>query len=195
MLSLCNLARPFFSFTVWLKQARGWVAAWEFNTFPQDEYGKTVLPSLHPASSALYNTIRRKKKSIDSPSCRSIITELFLFSCFNTLRPLSIRPGGGRAFVVPCGVLNQAGARLRQKGKLSVYAEVRASETSALRALSCCKKIIALGVEALRQREKTVTFEETGRAERDKSFFHHIRIKQARGLMAARELPQLIINR
>lgn len=60
------------------------------------------------------------------------------------------------------------GPRLRQKGKLSVYAEVRASETSALRALSCCKKIIALGVEALRQREKTVTFEETGRAERDK---------------------------
>jgi hypothetical protein len=79
------------------------------------------------------------------------------------------------------------GPRLRQKRKFSVYAEVRASETTALRALSCCKKIIALGVEALRQREKTVTFEETGRAERGKSFFHHNRIKQARGLMAARE--------
>ena len=46
------------------KTSRGWVAAWEFNTFPQDEYGKTVLPSLHPASSALYNTIRRKKKAM-----------------------------------------------------------------------------------------------------------------------------------
>ena len=89
--------------------------------------------------------------------------------------------------MVPGGVSNQAGARLRQKGKLSVYAEVRASETSALRALKWCKKIIALGGEALRQREKTVTCEETGRAERDKSFFHHIRIKQARGLVAARE--------
>ena len=61
-----------------------------------------------------------------------------------------------------------SGARLRQKGKLSVYAEVRASETTALRALSCCKKIIALGVEALQQQERTVTFEETGRAERGK---------------------------
>lgn len=86
------------------------------------------------------------------------------------------------------------GPRLRQKRKFSVYAEVRASETSALRALTCCKKIITLGVEALRQKEKTVTFEETGRAERDKSFFHHIRIKQARGLVAAREFHQLIIN-
>ena len=60
------------------------------------------------------------------------------------------------------------GPRLRQKRKFSVYAEVRASETSALRALKWCKKIIALGVEALRQREKTVIFEETGRAERGK---------------------------
>ena len=76
------------------------MAAWEFNTFPQDEYGNISLPSLHPACSALYNTIRRKKKSIDSPNRRSTITELFLFSCYNTLRPLSIGPGGGRTFVV-----------------------------------------------------------------------------------------------
>ena len=92
------------------------------------------------------------------------------------------------------GVSNQAGARLRQKRKFSVYAEVRASETSALRALKWCKKIIALGVEALRQREKTVTFEETGRAERDKSFFHHIRIKQARGQVAARKFSTFNIQ-
>ena len=91
-----------------VKQARDLVAAREFNTFPQDEYGKTVLPSLHPASSALYNTIRRKKKSIDSPNRRSTITELFHFSYYNTLRPLPIRPGGGRTFVVPGGVSNQA---------------------------------------------------------------------------------------
>ena len=91
-----------------VKQARDLVAAREFNTFPQDEDGNISLPSLHPTSSALYNTIRRKKKSIDSPNHRSTITELLLYSCYNTLRPLPIRPGGGRAFVVPGGVSNQA---------------------------------------------------------------------------------------
>ena len=47
-----------------VKQARGWVAAWEFNTFPQDEDGNISLPSLHPASTALYNTIWRVKKAL-----------------------------------------------------------------------------------------------------------------------------------
>ena len=74
--------------------------------------------------------------------------------------------GGGLASGRWSGICG--GPWLRQKRKFSVYAEVRASETSELRALKWCKKIIALGVEALRQREKTVTFEETGRAERDK---------------------------
>lgn len=71
-----GMGLPCCRFAIWLapfafaalhcfvKQARGRVAAWEFNTFPQDEYGKTVLPSLHPASSALYNTIRRKEKEL-----------------------------------------------------------------------------------------------------------------------------------
>ena len=72
------------------------------------------------------------------------------------------------AALVAKSALDAGRARLRQKGNLSVYAEVRASEATALRALKRCKKIIALGVEALQQQERTVTFEETGRAERGK---------------------------
>ena len=50
-------------------------------------------------------------------------------------------------------------ARLCRKGDLSVCAEVRASEATVLRALKRCRKIISLGVEALKQQERTVTFE------------------------------------
>ena len=92
--------------------------------------------------------------------------------CEEEMVALSILQGTGvnivEAALVAKAALEAGGTRLRQNGNLSVYAEVRASETSALRALKWCKKIIALGVEALRQREKTVTFEETGRAERGK---------------------------
>ena len=60
---------------------------------------------------------------------------------------------------VACAALKAGGARLRQKGDLSVYSEIRASEATALRALKRSKKIIALGQEALRQQERTVAFE------------------------------------
>ena len=63
------------------------------------------------------------------------------------------------AALVAKSALEAGRARFRQKGNLSVYAEVRASEATALRALKRCKKIIALGAEALRQQERTVTFE------------------------------------
>ena len=63
------------------------------------------------------------------------------------------------AALVAKSALDAGRARLRQKGNLSVEAEVRASEATALRALKRCKKIIALGAEALRQQERTVTFE------------------------------------
>ncbi len=49
--------------------------------------------------------------------------------------------------------------RSKQKGARSDEAEFRASEATSLRALKRCKKIIALGAEALRQQERTVTFE------------------------------------
>ncbi len=55
--------------------------------------------------------------------------------------------------------LEAGGSRLRQKGDFSVYAEVHTSEATARRALKRCKKIIALGAEALRQQERTVSFE------------------------------------
>ena len=63
------------------------------------------------------------------------------------------------AALVAKSALEAGRARLRQKGNLSVEAEVRASEATALRALKRCKKIIELGAEALRQQERTVTFE------------------------------------
>ena len=63
------------------------------------------------------------------------------------------------AALVAKSALEAGGARLRQNGNLSAYAEVRASETTAHRALKRSKKIIALGAEALRQQERTVTFE------------------------------------
>ena len=63
------------------------------------------------------------------------------------------------AALVAKAALEAGRARLRQKGDLSVYAEVRASEASALRALKRSKKIITLGAEALRMQERTVTFE------------------------------------
>ena len=83
---------PFASLHYFVKQARGLVAAWEFNTFPQDEDGNISLPCLHPANSALYNTIRRKKKSIDSPSRRSTITALS-YSKYNICDRSRLGPG------------------------------------------------------------------------------------------------------
>ena len=63
------------------------------------------------------------------------------------------------AALVAKAALEAGGTRLRQNGNLSVEAEVRASETTALRALKRCKKIIALAAEELKRQEKTVTFE------------------------------------
>ncbi len=63
------------------------------------------------------------------------------------------------AALVAKTALEAGGARLRQKGMLSGKTELRVSETTECRALKRCKKIIALGAEALRQQEKTVTFE------------------------------------
>lgn len=55
--------------------------------------------------------------------------------------------------------LMAGGAKHRQKGDCADDAEVRASETTALRSLKRCKKILSLGVEALKKQERTVTFE------------------------------------
>ena len=63
------------------------------------------------------------------------------------------------AALVAKAALEAGGTRLRQNGNLSVEGEVCASGTTAHRALKRCKKIIALGAEALKQQEKTVTFE------------------------------------
>ncbi len=62
------------------------------------------------------------------------------------------------AAMVAKTALEAGGARHRQKGDHADEAEVRASETTAFRALKRSKKIIALGAEALRQLERTVTF-------------------------------------
>ena len=59
-------------------------------------------------------------------------------------------------------VLRSTGADVQEAAlvaKAAMKAEVRASEATGLRALKRCKKIIALGAEALRQQERTVTFE------------------------------------
>ena len=83
--------------------------------------------------------------------------------CEEEMVALSILQGTGvnivEAALVAKAALEAGGTRLRQNGNLSVYAEVRASETTALRALKRCKKIIALGAEELKRQEKTVTFE------------------------------------
>ena len=102
------------------------------------------------------------------------------------------------AALVAKAALEAGGTRLRQNGNLSVYAEVRASETTALRALKRCKKIIALGAEELKRQEKTVTFEKAvsaaldarkGRRARTQSDFRYITrrfIKRCRGLAKRR---------
>lgn len=83
--------------------------------------------------------------------------------CEEEMVALSILKGTGvnivEAALVAKAALEAGGTRLRQNGNLSVYSEVRASETTALRALKRCKKIIALGAEELKRQEKTVTFE------------------------------------
>ena len=83
--------------------------------------------------------------------------------CEEEMVALSILKGTGvnivEAALVAKAALEAGGTRLRQNGNLSAYAEVRASETTALRALKRCKKIIALGAEELKRQEKTVTFE------------------------------------
>ena len=54
--------------------------------------------------------------------------------------------------------LEAGGARIRKKESCSVHTEIRASEATAHRTLKRSKKIVYLGVEALRQQERTVSF-------------------------------------
>ena len=68
------------------------------------------------------------------------------------------------AAMVAKTALEAGGARHRQNGNISAYAEVRTSEATALRALKRSKKIIALGAEALKQQERTVSFEKAAEA-------------------------------
>lgn len=105
------------------------------------------------------------------------------------------------AALVAKAALEAGGARLRRKGGLSGYAEVRASEASeasALRALKRSKRIIALGEEALLRQERTVSFAKAveaalearaGKRARTQSDFRYITrrfMKRCPGLAARR---------
>ena len=110
--------------------------------------------------------------------------------CEEELVALSILKGTG---------VNIVEAALVAKAVLELgYKRVRASETTALRALKRCKKIIALGEVELKRQEKTVTFEKAvevaletrkERRARTKSDFRYVTrrfMKRCKGLAQRR---------